>query len=109
MEKLKSSEEANYKPESAPKQRLLKESTKPAPPSRGSEKKERLKSAFCICKPQGTFLRLDMAMSPPTTVVVPFDNLLVASTPYSSSHLLPPIPQPVKPFSAKPLPSAALT
>ncbi|KAK2653462.1 hypothetical protein Ddye_013318 [Dipteronia dyeriana] len=134
MEKLKSLEEANYKPESAPKQRLLKESTKPEPPSRGSEKEtkeverkkketiiktttpegkaekiERLKSGFRICKPQGTFLWPDMAMSPPATAVVPFDNLLVASTPSSSSHLLPPTPPPVKPFAEKPPHPAAPT
>ncbi|KAK0595320.1 hypothetical protein LWI29_005622 [Acer saccharum] len=134
MEKLKSLEEANYKTQSAPKQRSLKESTKPAPPSRGSEKEtkevdrkkketiiktttpegkaekiERLKSGFRICKPQGTFLWPDMAMSPPATAVVSFDNLLVASTPSSSSHLLPPTPPPVKPFAEKPQPPAALT
>ncbi|TXG70610.1 hypothetical protein EZV62_005545 [Acer yangbiense] len=134
MEKLKSLEEANYKTESAPKQRSLKESTKPAPPSRGSEKEtkeverkkketiiktttpegkaekiERLKSGFRICKPQGTFLWPDMAMSPPATAVVSFDNLLVTSTPSSSSHLLPPTPPPVKPFAEKLLPPAALT
>lgn len=74
---------------------------------------ERLRSGFRICRPQGTFLWPNMAMSPQSTVH--FEDLLVVPTPPSTSsttsapHLLPqrnsqlgPYPDsPVKPLAER--------
>lgn len=72
---------------------------------------ERLKSGFRICKPQGTFLWPNMAMSPQSSVVHLEDLLGVRTPPSASSttsatgHLLLPCKphpaSPVKPFAER--------
>jgi hypothetical protein len=69
---------------------------------------ERLKSGFRICKPQGTFLWPNMAMSPHSSVVH-LEDLLVVRTPpsatsaTSAAHLLLPCnpASPVKPLAER--------
>lgn len=104
---------------------LPPETTKVKPEDRAA-KIERLKSGFTLCKPQGSFLWPNMAMSPqPNKVVAQLEDLLLIPTPQSVSsstasssahHLLPPLSNsnplpncPVKPKAERRPVTVALT